>query len=210
MFDQDDLDERIEEAEKIDAQYEEERCRLNAALEIATDNEQGNIEEEISRLKIAREYFLTERYQDTQIFSIDAEHQKLANLYILCDKLRDMQSKRGVLAAFVQSARCARVDGYIHWARERTIKKIYDATVAGDLLRCFVVDCYVWCGRPGWKLIEDDLLLFDFLHNVMLRMFQNHDDDDDKEVGSVAYNGGPTLVARNYTDQIQENEGGTA
>ena len=80
----------------------------------------------------------------------------LIKLYIFCDKVQDVSSKRILLAALVEASDTRRKDDSYHYPAIAAIADAYTNIPASDPLREFLVDCVVYQGSPSWMHDEND------------------------------------------------------
>ncbi|KAF9701864.1 hypothetical protein EKO04_000819 [Ascochyta lentis] len=88
--------------------------------------------------------------QEQNIFACLKEQNSLASLYVLAEKLQDIDAKNKTLAAMVASAFEKRSDGVMYSPGPDTIRTIYEGTPPGCLLRKLLVDIYTSKATDQW------------------------------------------------------------
>ncbi|KAF2031832.1 hypothetical protein EK21DRAFT_87657 [Setomelanomma holmii] len=99
------------------------------------------------------------------------EYTDLAKLYVLCEKLQDLQGKTGVVKAFMDHCKTIRKNEAAYYPTGGPVKLVYDGTLPGDPLRDFLTDCHMLVGHDGWLHgLKPEDYHHDFLHDVMAAM----------------------------------------
>jgi len=99
------------------------------------------------------------------------EYVSLAKLYVLAERIQDIETKNAALKAFIISARETRADDTTCLPGLRTICIIYDGTPAGSLARKALVDLY--SVSAGSRSMSPDIpsypeeFLYELLSNVL-------------------------------------------
>lgn len=127
--------------------------------------------------------------------AVDREYTMLAKVYVLCEKIQDVTTKRALLSAFVESTLKVRVDVSQFFPPTQPIRDIYQGTLTSDPLRAFLVDCYVYEGHIGWAYEEYHDFPHEFLYDFM--------------VGAYKVRAGPkdrsrVKTAKYYLDKLDE------
>lgn len=76
---------------------------------------------------------------------------ELVRLYIFCDKIQDVTSKRLLLASMMKMTSIKNSKDHVHRPSMQIVTRIYNGTVSRqDLMRRWLVDLTVRCGHPGY------------------------------------------------------------
>jgi hypothetical protein len=70
------------------------------------------------------------------------ESTTLAELYVLAEKLRDVESKDAVITAMIVASRDVQQNGKMYYPGPYPISIIYEGTPEKSLARKFLIDCY--------------------------------------------------------------------
>ncbi|KAH6637393.1 hypothetical protein C7974DRAFT_140468 [Boeremia exigua] len=84
-----------------------------------------------------------------------SEHNMLAKLYVLCEKIQDCTAKRTVMTATVESTKMVRANNKLYYVDRDAVLIIYNGTMPEDPMRQFMVDCAVLHGDARWLNKED-------------------------------------------------------
>ncbi|KAJ4990760.1 hypothetical protein SVAN01_03769 [Stagonosporopsis vannaccii] len=104
--------------------------------------------------------------------SVKEEQECIAKLYILAEKLQDIDTKNKAVAALIASITEKRADGAAYSVDCNTLTTIYAGTPSNSLMRRVVVDDYSSNARGSWVGYDEsvpDEFVRDLLINVLDR-----------------------------------------
>ncbi|KAF2660742.1 hypothetical protein K491DRAFT_674661 [Lophiostoma macrostomum CBS 122681] len=98
------------------------------------------------------------------------EYMALSKLYVLCDKLQDIQGVRLVTHAFVEATQKAKAPGKICFPDLWVVDYVYNNTPHGSPLRSFLMDSYAVFATNDWLRGTRSWISKDFLYDVTMSM----------------------------------------
>ncbi len=111
-----------------------------------------------------------EVYQKDIDAAIEA-YRFLANLYVLCEKMQDCESKCIVITGFIELANKPRKDGHHHLPSFGAIRCLYNGIQDDDPMGELLVELYASSRDSTWLLsVEEDDVPNAFLIDVTKRM----------------------------------------
>lgn len=87
-----------------------------------------------------------------------AEFRKLAELYVFCEKVQDLERKCTAMAAMIEATKIRRADSCRYYPGHVDVSILYSGTMPSDPMREFLVKCAVVIGDEKW--INNDVSLY--------------------------------------------------
>jgi hypothetical protein len=103
------------------------------------------------------------------------EHVKLAKLYVLAEKLQDIDTKNTVLEAMLLATRQTRSDGKCYYPGNGPICLIYAGTVPGSPMRKLLVDFYTYQAEANWLSESDETWPTEFTHELAIKLLDKRE-----------------------------------
>ncbi|KAF2704126.1 hypothetical protein K504DRAFT_450879 [Pleomassaria siparia CBS 279.74] len=99
------------------------------------------------------------------------EYARLLRVYVLAEKLLDVESKNLVAEAVISKTR---ENGEYTYPSGSLVSILYDGTSAGDPMRRFLVDCHVQCPKHDCIATDEKNRHPDFMHELVLAYMQRY------------------------------------
>jgi len=78
------------------------------------------------------------------------EQTMLGKMYVLCEKIQDLQAKNSIRIAMLDSVNQARSNESSYYPHLNVIKEVYAGTLPGDQMRILLANIGVSCGYSEW------------------------------------------------------------
>ncbi|KAF3005129.1 hypothetical protein E8E13_010297 [Curvularia kusanoi] len=106
------------------------------------------------------------------------EFEDLIDLYVLAEKLQDVNTKNKAIAALLGSTFEVRSDGLEYLPGIDAIERAYKNTTSESLLRKLIVDLWTEFGASG-GVVRDEEYPSEFLHDMVIGLLEKRDRNDD-------------------------------
>jgi hypothetical protein len=107
------------------------------------------------------------------------EHKALAKLYVLAEKLQDVDTKNAVVEAMVLASRQLRKENSYYTPGCDTVQIVYAGTMPGSPMRRLLVDFYTYRADKGWLSVENETWPCEFLHEFAVRLLEGRECPED-------------------------------
>jgi hypothetical protein len=121
--------------------------------------------------------------------AVSREMEKVCKLYVLNEKLQDIESQNLLVSTMVALTSEKRASNLYHYPGQDIVTSIYKGTMPGNPMRKLLVDLYVFHGVEQWlKGHDSDRFHNDFLYDLSIRMMQAMKDKSIKDPSGDATN----------------------
>jgi hypothetical protein len=111
-------------------------------------------------------------FEQLIVGAVDRMYLMLGELYVFCERIRDIAAKHNLLVAFIKESSRSRANGSTYYPDQLVVEHVYPNTLPSDPLREFLVDCYVYVGHSKWISGGYKDFPAEFLFDFMVSIYQ--------------------------------------